>query len=59
MTTSTNSEKPKKFVVARVSLYDKAGWVDIHEYDNEQDAWIYCNMLNADTTMFHSVFEVD
>lgn len=59
MTTCTNTEvqQPKqKFVVARLDIYHAPGWFTMQEYDNYQDAYIYCDMLNNDTNMVHRVF---
>lgn len=61
-TTDTNSENqiPKrKFVVARLDIHRAPGWFDVNTYDNEQDAEIYCDMLNQDTNMVHRVFVED
>lgn len=67
-TTSTNSEnqtpKPKseeknRYGVYRLDIRTPPGWFVLQTYDNEQDANIYCDMLNNDTNMVHRVFMED
>ena len=45
--------------VFRLDIYHKPGWFLMNSYKEEQDADIYCDMLNADTNMVHRVFIID
>lgn len=60
MTTNTNIEEKEesvKYGVYRLDIHTKPGWFLMHSYDNERDAYIYCDMMNTDTNMVHRVFE--
>lgn len=48
-----------KWGVYRLDIYNAPGWFLIQAYVDEQDADIYCHMLNLDTGLVHKVFEVD
>lgn len=52
-------ENKIKFGVFRLNIHQSPGWFLVHEYDNEKDAIIYCDMLNEDTTMHHCVFHYE
>lgn len=49
-------ENKIKYGVFRLDIYHKPGWFRVQVFDNERDADIYCDMLNLDTNMIHSVF---
>lgn len=68
MTTYTNtevqhqkqkSEGTNRYGVYRLDIHRPPGWFVLQTYDNEQDAQIYCDMLNRDTSMVHRVFLED
>ena len=45
--------------VYRLDIRTKPGWFLMNTYNNLKDAWLYCDMLNADTGLVHSVFEME
>jgi hypothetical protein len=45
-----------KYGVFRLDIHKKPGWFLVKSYNNENDADIYCDMLNLDTNMIHRVY---
>lgn len=49
-------ESKKKYGVFRLDIHKKPGWFRVQVFDNENDADIYCTMLNQDTNLIHRVY---
>jgi hypothetical protein len=52
-------DEVKTFGVYRLDIYHAPGWFLMQTYNNIQDAIIYCDMMNTDTSIVHRVFEED
>lgn len=46
-----------KYGVYRLDIYNAPGWILVRQYDNLNDAEIYCTMLVQDTGTIYRVFE--